>query len=106
MYSWTCFIDCFSSIWQRDTIIDIFFEKHLGQLVEVITASCPSENIVDASGKSIGPGRRVRCQCVTKPEILSNICELLCFCVLHHPYRIKYFLVALQQAELTFWCES
>ncbi|KAJ6772187.1 BINDING PROTEIN-RELATED [Salix koriyanagi] len=24
-----------------------------------------------------------------KPEILSNICELLCFCVLHHPYRIK-----------------
>ncbi|KAK0608428.1 hypothetical protein LWI29_030464 [Acer saccharum] len=23
------------------------------------------------------------------PEILSNICELLCFCVLHHPYRIK-----------------
>ncbi|KAJ6768538.1 hypothetical protein OIU74_022235 [Salix koriyanagi] len=23
------------------------------------------------------------------PVILSNICELLCFCVLHHPYRIK-----------------
>ncbi|XP_061349087.1 uncharacterized protein LOC133294448 isoform X2 [Gastrolobium bilobum] len=74
---------------QRDTIIDIFFDKHLGQLIEVIIASCPSENIVDASGKSLGPGRRVQCRSGTKPEILSNICELLCFCVLHHPYRIK-----------------
>ncbi|KAH1200909.1 Serine/threonine-protein phosphatase 4 regulatory subunit 3 [Glycine max] len=74
---------------QRDTIIDIFFERHLGQLIEVITASCPSENTADASGKSIGPGRRIQCQIGTKPEILSNICELLCFCVLHHPYRIK-----------------
>ncbi|KAH1200910.1 Serine/threonine-protein phosphatase 4 regulatory subunit 3 [Glycine max] len=81
---------------QRDTIIDIFFERHLGQLIEVITASCPSENTADASGKSIGPGRRIQCQIGTKPEILSNICELLCFCVLHHPYRIKYFLVAQQ----------
>ncbi|KAG5023806.1 hypothetical protein JHK85_020148 [Glycine max] len=74
---------------QRDTIIDIFFERHLGQLIEVITASCPSENTADANGKSIGPGRRIQCQSGTKPEILSNICELLCFCVLHHPYRIK-----------------
>ncbi|XP_027332982.1 serine/threonine-protein phosphatase 4 regulatory subunit 3-like isoform X2 [Abrus precatorius] len=74
---------------QRDTIIDIFFEKHLGQLIEVITESCPSENSADAIGKSIGPGLQVQCQSRTKPEILSNICELLCFCVLHHPYRIK-----------------
>lgn len=63
----------------------------MGQLIEVIAASCPSENIAD--GRT---GRRVKCQNGTKPEILSNICELLCFCVLHHPYRIKYFLVALQ----------
>ena len=27
--------------------------------------------------------------CLTVPEILSNICDLLCFCVLHHSYRIK-----------------
>lgn len=94
--SWTCFIDDFSFIWQRDTIIDIFFERHLGQLIEVITSSCPSENTAGESDKSIGSGRRAHCQCGTKPEILSNICELLCFCVLHHPYRIKYFLAALQ----------
>ncbi|XP_047153634.1 serine/threonine-protein phosphatase 4 regulatory subunit 3-like isoform X1 [Vigna umbellata] len=74
---------------QRDTIIDIFFERHLGQLIEVITSSCPSETTAGESDKSIGSRRRAHCQSGTKPEILSNICELLCFCVLHHPYRIK-----------------
>lgn len=67
---------------QRDTIIEIFYEKHLGQLIDVITASCPPEGIA----QSTSSGGRVES---TKPEILSNICELLCFCVLHHPYRIK-----------------
>ncbi|KDO71887.1 hypothetical protein CISIN_1g0028821mg, partial [Citrus sinensis] len=66
----------------RDTIIEIFYEKHLGQLIDVITASCPQEGIA----QSASSGGRVES---TKPEILSNICELLCFCVLHHPYRIK-----------------
>ncbi|XP_028790087.1 serine/threonine-protein phosphatase 4 regulatory subunit 3B, partial [Neltuma alba] len=72
---------------QRDTIIDIFYEKHLGQLIEVIAASCPS--VARASSNSVDPSQRVKCRMETKPEILSNISELLCFCVLHHPYRIK-----------------
>lgn len=62
----------------------------MGQLIEVITASCPSEIVGRASSSSVDPSQRVKCQMETKPEILSNICELLCFCVLHHPYRIKY----------------
>ncbi|XP_047167881.1 serine/threonine-protein phosphatase 4 regulatory subunit 3-like isoform X2 [Vigna umbellata] len=66
---------------QRDTIIDIFYEKHLSQLIDVITTSCPTENGHVNS--------QIKCQSGTKPEILSNICELLCFCVQHHPYRIK-----------------
>ncbi|KAF7837735.1 serine/threonine-protein phosphatase 4 regulatory subunit 3-like isoform X1 [Senna tora] len=74
---------------QRDTIVDIFYEKHLGQLIEVITASCPSENVDHGSSNSVDPGRRDQYQMEIKPEILSNICDLLCFCVLHHPYRIK-----------------
>lgn len=74
---------------QRDTIIEIFYEKHLGQLIDVITASCPSEDGAQSSGKSVGSGGIIGNQNGTKPEILSNICELLCFCVLHHPYRIK-----------------
>ncbi|KAF4359941.1 hypothetical protein G4B88_028692 [Cannabis sativa] len=74
---------------QRDTIIEIFYEKHLGQLIDVITASCPSDGVAQSIGKTSGSGERVERQNVVKPEILSNICELLCFCVLHHPYRIK-----------------
>lgn len=62
----------------------------MGQLIEVITASCASENVDRASSNLVDPGRRVQNQMGIKPEILSNICELLCFCVLHHPYRIKY----------------
>lgn len=71
---------------QRDNIIEIFYEKHLSQLIDVITASCLPEGIAQSAGDSTGSGGRVES---TKPEILSNICELLCFCVLHHPYRIK-----------------
>lgn len=71
---------------QRDTIIEIFYEKHLGQLIDVITASCPPKGIAQSVGESTASGAIVES---TKPEILSNICELLCFCVLHHPYRIK-----------------
>ncbi|KAG8636530.1 serine/threonine-protein phosphatase 4 regulatory subunit 3 isoform X2 [Manihot esculenta] len=74
---------------QRDNIIEIFYEKHLGQLIDVITASCPVEGIAQSSGKYSGSGGRDENQNSVKPEILSNICELLCFCVLHHPYRIK-----------------
>ncbi|XP_030974008.1 serine/threonine-protein phosphatase 4 regulatory subunit 3-like isoform X1 [Quercus lobata] len=74
---------------QRDTIIEIFYEKHLGQLIDVITASCPSESGAQSSDKSEGSGGSIGNENCTKPEILSNICELLCFCVLHHPYRIK-----------------
>ena len=70
---------------QRDSIIEIFYERHFGQLIDVITSSCsgvgkwiataPMENFVKPS--------------YTKPEILLSICELLCFCVVHHPHRIK-----------------
>ncbi|XP_042991229.1 serine/threonine-protein phosphatase 4 regulatory subunit 3-like isoform X3 [Carya illinoinensis] len=74
---------------QRDTIVEIFYEKHLGQLIDVIAASCPSEGVAQSSDNSVGSGERIGNQNGTKPEILSNICELLCFCVLHHPYRIK-----------------
>lgn len=73
----------------KDTIVDIFYEKHLGQLIDVIVASCPSDGIVQSTDKSGGNEGRLESHKRTKPEILSNICEILCFCVTHHPYRIK-----------------
>jgi hypothetical protein len=75
----------------------------LGQLIKVITASCSPENVANASNKFIGPDQGEQNHSATKPEILLNICELLCFCVLHHPYRIKYIFVALQNSELTMF---
>ncbi|KAL3508153.1 hypothetical protein ACH5RR_033535 [Cinchona calisaya] len=80
-------LDSYTSGSQRESIVDIFYEKHLGELIDVITSSCPhngTAQTVCKSGKSDGEtGNGV------KPEILLNICDLLCFCVLHHPYRIK-----------------
>ncbi|KAG4126804.1 hypothetical protein ERO13_D10G178200v2 [Gossypium hirsutum] len=72
---------------QRDTIVETFYEKHLGQLIDVIILSCPRDEA--STGKLAGTAGRVESQNSTKPEILLNICELLCFCVVHHPYRIK-----------------
>ncbi|CAH1442231.1 unnamed protein product [Lactuca virosa] len=68
-------LDSFSSGGQvrRDAIVEIFYEKHLDQVINVITSSCPPNGSKNSA----------------KPEILMNICDLLCFCVLHHPYRIK-----------------
>ncbi|XP_076944350.1 uncharacterized protein LOC143614952 [Bidens hawaiensis] len=70
-------LDSFSSAGQRDAIVEIFYERHLDQLVNVITSSCKNINVNEGF------------QTTAKPEILLNICELLCFCVHHHPYRIK-----------------
>ncbi|KAL0699376.1 hypothetical protein Bca4012_055498 [Brassica carinata] len=67
---------------QRSTILDIFYEKHLPEIVDVITASCPEKS----GNTSEGPARRIR----TKPEVLLNICELLCFCIMQDSTRTKY----------------
>ncbi|KAG5555230.1 hypothetical protein RHGRI_012688 [Rhododendron griersonianum] len=73
-------LDSYASGSQRETIIEIFYEKHLDQLIEVITSSCSPTCIgqsVSKSADSNGSAGMIP----TKPEILLNICELLCFCL-------------------------
>ncbi|PSS01531.1 Serine/threonine-protein phosphatase 4 regulatory subunit like [Actinidia chinensis var. chinensis] len=82
-------LDSYTSGSQRDTILDIFYEKHLGQLIDVITSSCHPNSVGQSVSKSVDSYGSAENQSRAKPEILLNICELLCFCVLHHPYRIK-----------------
>ncbi|XP_047311213.1 serine/threonine-protein phosphatase 4 regulatory subunit 3B-like [Impatiens glandulifera] len=82
-------LDSYTSAGQRDTIIEIFYEKHLGQLIDVIRLSCAPSITSQSPDRCESPERGKLCQIRTKPEILLNICDLLCFCVLHHPYRIK-----------------
>ncbi|XP_031097823.1 serine/threonine-protein phosphatase 4 regulatory subunit 3 [Ipomoea triloba] len=74
-------LDSYNSGTQRDNIVEIFYEKHLGQLIDAITSSCPPNTTYQSKGTEK--------QSSVKPEILLNICDLLCFCVMHHPYRIK-----------------
>ncbi|CAK7326379.1 unnamed protein product [Dovyalis caffra] len=56
----------------RDNIVEIFYEKHLDQLIDVITASCPNEVVPPSSGKSSRFGERVDTCNGVKPEILCN----------------------------------
>lgn len=74
---------------QRDTIIEIFYEKHLDQLIQVVALSCSGKGVARTVGELSRSTEKDGNQGTVKPEILSNICELLCFCVHHHPYRIK-----------------
>ncbi|XP_026436785.1 serine/threonine-protein phosphatase 4 regulatory subunit 3-like isoform X2 [Papaver somniferum] len=82
-------LDWFLAGSQRETIIEIFYEKHLDQLIEVIMLSCPPKGLTTSTTEKSAAGDGHGSQVVIKPEILTNICELLCFCILHHPYRIK-----------------
>lgn len=77
-------LDCFASGSQRDTVIEVFYEKHLNQLIDVITSSIPLNGASKVASSQCMPN-----ESRVKPEILLNICDLLCFCVSHHPYRIK-----------------
>eukprot|EP01018_Ginkgo_biloba_P008670 Gb_07616 [translate_table: standard] len=78
---------------QRDSIIELFYDKYMDQLVDVITRSCPAKENTEMSRKSTSNDDGTGSLGPVGPDILSNICELLCFCVLQHPYRIKsYFL--------------
>ncbi|XAR49683.1 hypothetical protein NMG60_11032953 [Bertholletia excelsa] len=82
-------LDSYASGTQKDTIIEIFYERHLGQLIDVITSACPPISSSQVVNKPVDFDGNAENQISVKPEILLNICELLCFCVLHHPYRIK-----------------
>ncbi|KAJ8528766.1 hypothetical protein K7X08_030410 [Anisodus acutangulus] len=82
-------LDSYASGLQRDTIVEIFYEKHLTGLVQAITLSCPPNgDSLSVSEYASSDGGTWKQSCV-KPEILLNICDLLCFCAVHHPYRIK-----------------
>uniref|UniRef100_A0A0A9DCG4 Uncharacterized protein n=1 Tax=Arundo donax TaxID=35708 RepID=A0A0A9DCG4_ARUDO len=72
----------------KEVILQVFYDKHLHKLIDVIASSCPPKGITGSTSGSVGIGTVVKEQSA-KPEILLNICELLCFCVLNYPYKMK-----------------
>ncbi|KAG9139389.1 hypothetical protein Leryth_017308 [Lithospermum erythrorhizon] len=81
-------LDSYTTGLQRDAIVELFYEKHFCQLIDGIALSCPPTSPGQSVGKDAS-ARQIGKQGNLKPEILLNICDLLCFCVVHHPYRIK-----------------
>ncbi|KAL6608252.1 hypothetical protein ACP70R_041315 [Stipagrostis hirtigluma subsp. patula] len=82
----------------KEFVIQVFFEKHLDKLINVIALSCPPTGSGQSVSGSVDVGPRLQ-EYPAKSEILLNICELLCFCVLHHPYWIKLNFVTSNSME-------
>ncbi|XP_071703408.1 uncharacterized protein [Rutidosis leptorrhynchoides] len=82
-------LDTYAPAGQRDAIVDIFYERHLEELLDVITSSCPSCDPAQAVHELTRSNGSYKKEIGAKPEILLNIYDLLCFCVLQHPTRIK-----------------
>ncbi|KAG0578678.1 hypothetical protein KC19_4G041700 [Ceratodon purpureus] len=78
---------------EKSPFLEIFYEKYMDQMVEVLTRGCPPVNgVVESCRDSVNnPENQDRSP--VSPEILGNICELLCFCVQHHRFRIKYYVM-------------
>nr|XP_034604319.1 serine/threonine-protein phosphatase 4 regulatory subunit 3B-like isoform X3 [Setaria viridis] len=89
-----------------EVVIQAFFEKHLHILIDVIASSCPPKGIAGSASGSVGVDTMVE-QHSAKPEILLNICELLCFCARHHYHRMKVNIFASNAMEkiLTLTCQ-
>ncbi|KAL8026068.1 hypothetical protein ABFX02_14G005100 [Erythranthe guttata] len=74
---------------QREILVEIFYRKHFGELIDAIVSSCPPNGDGQIGLKSLSSNAGFMNQIRVKPEILLNISDLLCFCVMHHPHRIK-----------------
>jgi protein phosphatase-4 regulatory subunit 3 len=77
---------------EKSPFLEIFYEKYMDQMVEVLTSGCPPEPGALVPSKESDENENKSKPHVT-PEILGNICELLCFCVQHHRFRIKYYVM-------------
>ncbi len=59
---------------EKDAFIDIFYEQHVGRLLQTVVAAGDPKT-------SAHPGT------------LVLLLDLLCYCVQHHSYRIKYYIL-------------
>uniref|UniRef100_A0A7I4D3Y0 Serine/threonine-protein phosphatase 4 regulatory subunit 3-like central domain-containing protein n=1 Tax=Physcomitrium patens TaxID=3218 RepID=A0A7I4D3Y0_PHYPA len=76
---------------EKSPFLEVFYEKYMDQIVEVLISGCPPEVGVVESSKHVN--RQYQIKRPVSPEILGSICDLLCFCVQHHRFRIKYYVI-------------
>ncbi|XP_024390933.1 uncharacterized protein [Physcomitrium patens] len=77
----------------KSLFLEVFYERYMDQMVQLLVDGCPPEagSIESTNESSIDVGKGTR-RTIT-PEILGNVCELMCFCVQHHQFRIKYYVM-------------
>ncbi|KAH7434115.1 hypothetical protein KP509_06G000800 [Ceratopteris richardii] len=80
---------------EKSPFLEVFYTRYMDQIIEVLTGpSTKKRSDQDRKMDAFLDKRGL-----VSAEILGNICELLCFCVQHHSYRIKYYVMKNQVME-------
>eukprot|EP00250_Pteridium_aquilinum_P011113 c19843_g1_i1 orf=845-3544(-) len=81
---------------EKSPFLEVFYGKYMDQIMKVLSSGISSKKGNDSSRKIEASLDR---QGSVSAEILGNVCELLCFCVQHHSYRIKHYVMRNQVME-------
>lgn len=101
----------------KSTFLELFYLTYMDKLVSVLTAATPAG--ADGKGGAGGAGARPGSAAAgaqqppqQPPPSASTLCciiDLLCFCVMHHSFRMKYYVLRNNVVEkvlrLTRWRE-
>lgn len=89
-------LDCESGERQqpdKSPFLDVFYGKYMDQIMEALTSPFLFKGHSNQCNNVGGAHEHIERSGYISPEILGNICELLCFCVQHHSYTIKYYVM-------------
>ncbi|CAI5977661.1 unnamed protein product [Closterium sp. NIES-64] len=84
---------------EKNKFLDVFYEEYVDVLVKGITTAAAAAAAVGGGGGGSGGGGLGGGVVSPAPEVLASICDLLCFCVLHHSFRMKYYVLRNNVAE-------
>ncbi|CAI5463518.1 unnamed protein product [Closterium sp. Yama58-4] len=83
---------------EKNKFLDVFYEEYVDVLVKGITTAAAAAAGGGGGGGAAGGGGGGGggggiAAGSPAPEVLASICDLLCFCVLHHSFRMKYYVL-------------
>lgn len=77
---------------EKSPFLDVFYGTYMDKIMDALTSDTVRGNPDHNKRVGAAYGQIEKPSYVT-PEILAILCELLCFCVQHHSYRIKYYVL-------------
>ena len=87
---------------EKNEFLELFYDRYVDKLVQTLAVSIPgaaaaaSATAEKQKQAMAPPGASTGAIVVVSPAspaTLGIIVELLCFCVQHHSYRIKYYIL-------------